>query len=201
MLVASLGGLSALATVLAGLPRSFPAGIVVAQHRALGSDDVAYAELLGRRCPLEVRVAACGEAVGLPGVAVIPASSVARLGPGLTLELTPRAGLGPNLGGDELLRSAAALAGRRAVGVVLTGRLSDGTEGVRAVKRSGGRVLVQDPSGARAAEMPSSAIATGCVDHVLPLDKIAAALVALVMAPGGAQLLAVPPPAWAHLGA
>jgi two-component system chemotaxis response regulator CheB len=51
------------------------------------------------------------------------------------------------------------------------------------------------------AGMPSNAIATGCVDFVLPLERIAAALVALTMAPGGAELLAVPTPSWAQLGA
>jgi two-component system chemotaxis response regulator CheB len=49
--------------------------------------------------------------------------------------------------------------------------------------------------------MPSNTIATGCVDFVLPLDRVAAALVALTMAPGGADLLTVPTPSWAQLGA
>jgi hypothetical protein len=61
---------------------------------------------------------------------------------------------------------------------VLSGMLRDGTEGIRAVKRHGGRVLAQDPATARAAGMPSSALATGCVDFVLPPRRIAAALIA-----------------------
>jgi two-component system chemotaxis response regulator CheB len=64
--------------------------------------------------------------------------------------------------------------------------LHDGARGVRLVKRHGGRVLAQDPATARAGSMPSSAIATGCVDFVLPPHRLAAALVALTMAPGGA---------------
>ena len=47
--------------------------------------------------------------------------------------------------------------------------------------------------------MPAHAIATGCVDFVLPLDRIPQALVTLAMAPGGAALLNVPTPAWARL--
>ena len=62
------------------------------------------------------------------------------------------------------------------------------------MKRFGGRVLAQDPATARAASMPSSAIATGCVDFVLPPHRLAAALIALTMAPGGASLPAVPAP-------
>lgn len=89
--------------------------------------------------------------------------------------------------------------GAGVVAVVLTGKLSDGTEGVRAVKRHGGRVLAQDPCTAQAASMPSSAIATGCVDFVLPIEKMRAALMALILAPGGAELLRVRPPSWARL--
>jgi two-component system chemotaxis response regulator CheB len=78
--------------------------------------------------------------------------------------------------------------------------LCDGTRGIRPVKRYGGRVLAQDPATARAASMPSNAIATGCVDFVLPPRRLAAALIALTMAPGGASLLAVAAPHWAELG-
>jgi two-component system, chemotaxis family, protein-glutamate methylesterase/glutaminase len=84
--------------------------------------------------------------------------------------------------------------------VILTGRLSDGAAGVRAVRRAGGRVLVQDPDDAQAPGMPSAALATGCVEHALPLSLVAPALVAYTMAPGAADLLAVPVPPWARLG-
>jgi hypothetical protein len=76
------------------------------------------------------------------------------------------------------------------IAVILSGMLQDGTQGIRPVKRYGGRVLAQDPATARAA----SAIATGCVDFVLPPHRLAAALIALTMAPGGAVLLAMPSP-------
>ena len=78
--------------------------------------------------------------------------------------------------------------------------LRDGAQGVRAIKRHGGRVLVQDSATARASGMPSSATATGCVDLVLPLYRIAPALIALTMAPA-ADLLIVPTPPWADLSA
>jgi two-component system chemotaxis response regulator CheB len=85
------------------------------------------------------------------------------------------------------------------IAVVLTGMLDDGARGVRAVKRHGGRVLVEDPQTARASSMPAHAIATGCVDFTLPNHRIAAALLTLAVAPGGAELFAVPTPAWASL--
>jgi two-component system chemotaxis response regulator CheB len=83
--------------------------------------------------------------------------------------------------------------------VILTGRLADGANGCRAVKRNGGRVLVQDPATAEASSMPAHAIATGCVDFVLPPDRLASAVLALTTAPGGAELLTVPVPPWACL--
>jgi two-component system chemotaxis response regulator CheB len=99
--------------------------------------------------------------------------------------------------GDALLRSSADTT--PTVAVILTGSLADGAEGCRAVKRAGGRVLVQDPAAARASSMPANAIATGCTDFVLPLEKISAALLALTTAPGAAELLTVPLPPWARL--
>jgi two-component system chemotaxis response regulator CheB len=60
-------------------------------------------------------------------------------------------------------------------------------------------VLVQDPEDAEAPAMPRAALATGCVEHALPLPLVAPALVAYVMAPGAADLLAVPVPPWARL--
>ena len=95
----------------------------------------------------------------------------------------------------------AAVGAGHAIAVILSGMLHDGTQGIRSVKRYGGRVLAQDPATARGTSMPSSAMATGCVDFVLPPHRLAPALIALAMAPGGASLLAVPAPHWAALSA
>jgi two-component system chemotaxis response regulator CheB len=72
--------------------------------------------------------------------------------------------------------------------VVLTGYGSDGALGVNLVKALGGLVIAQDQQSALSFDMPSAAIHTGGVDLILPLDKIAAALIALTMVPGAAQL-------------
>jgi two-component system chemotaxis response regulator CheB len=101
---------------------------------------------------------------------------------------------------DPLFESAAFGYGERAIAVVLTGRLDDGVAGVRAVKGRGGRVIVQDASTSAAFAMPAAAIATGCVDFVLPLDYIAPALVSLVMVPGAAELFRVRLSPWALAG-
>jgi two-component system chemotaxis response regulator CheB len=73
----------------------------------------------------------------------------------------------------------------------------DGAKGVQAIKGHRGRVLAQDPATAGSPEMPSAAIATGCVELVLPPHLLASALVALAMAPGASELLRVAAPPWA----
>lgn len=199
VVVASLGGLPVLTTLLRGLPGTFHVPLLVVSHRPRQRHD-RLAMLLQRETSLSVRTGTPGLSAWNPGVIVIPGGESATLTSCGELSLQPSTGP-QNLGGDALLASAATAARPgHAIGVILSGMLHDGTQGIRVVKRSGGRVLAQDPATARAPSMPTSAIATGCVDHALPPDRLAAALVALTMAPGGASLLAVPTPHWAALG-
>lgn len=66
---------------------------------------------------------------------------------------------------------------------MLTGSGTDGTDGVQTVKGMGGLVIAQEPASAAFGTMPQSAIGTGAVDHVLPLERIAPTLVRLVGGP------------------
>lgn len=200
VVVASLGGLPVLTTLLGGLPGTFPVPVLVVSHRPPREHDP-LAALLAKQASLPVRAGTAGLATWGPGVTVIPGGTSATISQGRRLGLRPVAAR-RDLCGDTLLASTAEAARPgHVIAVVLSGMLHDGTEGIRAVKRHGGRVLAQDPATARAGSMPSSAMATGCVDFVLPPHRLAAALTALTMAPGGADLLAVPAPHWAGLGA
>ena len=78
---------------------------------------------------------------------------------------------------DFLLRSLAEQVGERAVGVVLSGTRSDGSVGLRAIKKSRGFIIAQEPSDAGFSGMPRSAIETGLVDRVLPVAKFPDALI------------------------
>lgn len=196
-LVCSTGGLSALTAVLRALPADLSTPVVVLQHRSAGAPDL-LAGILARVARLPVRAAVPGVPLSGPGVAVVPAEHSLTLDPTRLVEL-PAADRGQ--GGDVLLDSLARAYGAGTLAMVLTGRLDDGAHGVRAVKRAGGRVLVQDPATATAESMPRAAIATGCVDHVLPVRLLGPAVVALCMAPGGAAYLSVPLPGWARLAA
>jgi two-component system, chemotaxis family, protein-glutamate methylesterase/glutaminase len=188
-----LGGVGALQEILPALPATCPVPILVTQH----GGDAGLARVLDWRAQLSVGVAHTGDGFRQSGVSVVP--------PGVGLE-PATATVGPprfdhaassSRPCDQVLTAAAAHFGRGLIAVVLTGRLDDAARGVRATKRAGGRVIVQDPLDAAAPGMPTAAMATGCVDFVLPLARIACALIALTMAPGGAHLLAVAPSSWA----
>jgi two-component system, chemotaxis family, protein-glutamate methylesterase/glutaminase len=180
-IIASLGGLAAITAVLAALPAQFPAPVLVVLHSRRSDDPDLLTHLLRKATPLPVYTGRRGIPLGTRGVTVVPGGYLAGVDVAHRLTLTED---GAARGGDTLLAGLAQAVGRAAIAVVLTGMLHDGAQGVRAIKRFGGRVIVQDPSGARAGSMPSSAIATGCVDLVLPLERIGPALVALTMLPG-----------------
>ncbi|MCV7197355.1 chemotaxis protein CheB [Mycobacterium angelicum] len=195
VLVASLGGMDAFSKVLSGLPASFPVPVLVVQHRAQTSVGDPLVAVLARRTELPVHVAEDATPAAQPGVTVVPGATIATIDADGRWLLEPATrGVGT---GDALLMSAAEAG--PTIAVILTGYQGDGSRGCRAVKLRGGRVLVQDPSDARAPDMPANAIATGCADFVLPLQRIPSALLALATAPGAADLLTVPIPPWARL--
>lgn len=180
-MAASAGGLQALSVVLAPLPTGFPAAIVVVQHLAPRHRSL-MAEILSRRTTLPVREAGEGDRL-VPGTVVIaPPNKHLLVNPDGTLSLS-----GSELvhfvrpSADRLFESVAASYQERAIAVVLTGSGSDGGMGVRAIDKMGGTVMVQDQATSAFYGMPETAIKTGCVDFILPLHEIAAALVRLVI--------------------
>jgi two-component system chemotaxis response regulator CheB len=195
VIAASLGGPDAVRTVVAALPAEFPAAIVVVQHRAPESDEMTVA-LLRRHARSVVRLARDGERPSGGVIDVAPVGCQLVVGPNGAFALRPPAGK-RSCRADPLLSSVADYYGPRAIGVILSGTQDDGSIGVCALKGKGGWVLAQDRASARSFGMPGAAIATGCVDHVLPLHRIADALVALTAWPGATELLRVPPPFWA----
>ena len=180
-LAASAGGLTALSRVLTDLPADFPAALLVVQHLDPRHRSL-MADILGRRTALRVKQAEEGDRF-LPGtVYVAPPDRHLLVNPDGTLSLSrtelvhfvrPSA--------DLLFESVAATAKQRAIAVVLTGTGADGNMGVRAIKKMGGTVVVQNEQTSEFFGMPSAAIQTGCADFILPLDEIPKALLALVV--------------------
>lgn len=193
-LTASLGGVSIYAQLLAGLPADFPVPVLMVQHRAAAAPDRLTA-VLGARSALPVVPIADGDRLRAGVVHVVPGGHTAVFAADGRIALTPMSG---HRLADDMFATAAARYGPRLIAVVLSGRLDDGTAGVRRVKGAGGRVLAQDEDSCAAYGMPSAAIATGCVDYVLPLAVLADAITALVMAPGAAAMMRVALPPWAR---
>jgi two-component system, chemotaxis family, protein-glutamate methylesterase/glutaminase len=180
LLAASAGGLAAISTVLGALPGDFPAPVVVVQHLDPRHTSL-MAEILGRRTPLRVEEATEGVITEPATVYVAPPGDHLLVNPGGRLSLShadPVHFVRPSA--DHLFESGAGAFPGRVVAVVLTGTGSDSNMGVRAVERAGGTVIAQDPATAEFAGMPQTAIDTGGVAHVLPLEEIGPALVALV---------------------
>ena len=71
----------------------------------------------------------------------------------------------------------------RAIGIIVSGTASDGTLGIKAIKGEGGMAMVQDPATAKYDGMPKSAIATGMVDFIVPVEKMAQTLLGYIRHP------------------
>jgi two-component system chemotaxis response regulator CheB len=155
--------------------------VVVIQHRGRDSQAL-LADLLQDRTRLLVSEPDDKEPL-LPGhVYVAPADYHLLVDDGyLTLEMdAPVRHSRPSI--DVTFTSAAATFGRRAIGVVLTGANADGARGLRSIADNGGTAIVQDPESAEMPVMPRAARLAVPEAKVLPLDRIAPHLRALIAA-------------------
>lgn len=176
---ASAGGLEAFSTLLKMLPSDTGMAFVLIQH--LDPTHPSFlCEALAKTTQMPVIEAGDGLMVTPDHVYVIPPNSeLAILGGRLSILPRPADSKRPHLPVDFFLRSLAAERGARAIGVVLSGTASDGTDGLRAIQAEGGITLVQDPRTAKFAGMPKSALDAGVVDYSLGLSELTAELVRL----------------------
>jgi two-component system chemotaxis response regulator CheB len=190
-MTASRGGIQALSQVLSTLPSDFPVPIIIVQHLQ-PTYESKLAELLNRSTPLSVKWAESGDYLRAGTVYVAPPDHhLVVTEPGIiTLSQAPKVQF-VRPSANLLFESVAICYRERAIAVVLTGTGRDGAKGVQAIKRFGGRVLVQNMSTSKAFGMPSAALKTGCVDFALSLRAIPHALLTLVMVKGAAELFSV----------
>lgn len=189
---ASAGGVAALKTLVEHLPEDLPAAIGIVLHVPAGHPSK-LPEILNRARTLPAAHAADGERIQPGRIYVAPPDHQLLVSDGfLRVVRGPRENRQrPAI--DPLFRSAAASYGPRAVGVVLTGALDDGTIGLKEIKQQGGIALVQDPQEAETDSMPRSAMEHVQVDFCLPLASLAAKLVELVRQPLPAMPSGEPP--------
>ena len=179
---ASTGGVQAIQNLLADFPADSP-GIVIVQHIP-ANFNTAFAERLDRDPAIAMKVAEAKPNEPIrPGVALVVPGGIhgllRRAGAGYRIELVD----GPKISGfcpsvDVLFRSAAQAAGPRVAGVLLTGMLCDGAHGLADVREAGGWTIAQDQATSVVFGMPGEAIRRGAARQVLPLDRIAAAVMA-----------------------
>jgi two-component system chemotaxis response regulator CheB len=169
---ASWGGLTALETVLRGLPREFRTPIAIAQHRAVDSGSGALTNLLSQHSGRDVCEAGDKDPIEPGRVYIAPPDYHLLVEPdGFALSTEGAVHYSrPSI--DVLFDSAADVHGDRLVAVILTGANDDGAYGIQRVRRRGGLTIAQDPETAEKRDMPDAAIVTGDVQKVLPLDEI-----------------------------
>src|SRR5215813_8849718 len=184
---ASAGGLEAFRQLLEHLPTDTGMAFVLVQHLDPAHESI-LTELLSKATPMSVSEVVEGLAVEPNHIYVIPRNTNMAIEEGI-LRLLPREDTrGQHRPIDYFLRSLAEEQRNRAIGVILSGTASDGTLGLEAIKAEGGITFAQDEESARYDGMPRSAIAAGCVDFVLPPDRIAEELARLAR---GRSVLAV----------
>ncbi len=161
---ASAGGVEALTNFAAGLPPDLPYAVLVVLHVPVGAPSV-LARILDRAGPLPAAQAVDGEALQAGTIRVaVPNRHLLTYGRKIALSDGPTEnGHRPAI--NALFRSVALAFGHRAVSVLMSGVLDDGTLGTAAIRSRGGTTIAQSPDEALFPAMPLNAIDAGVVDH------------------------------------
>ncbi len=178
----SAGGLEALEKFFSHVPPHTNMAFVVIQHLSPNHKSL-MPSLLGKYTGMKVHVIEDGMETESGCIYLNPPEYQVALFHG-ALHLTEKIRDGNIwLPIDAFFRSLAEDLGKKAIGIVLSGTASDGTLGIRNIKEKGGIVMVQEPEDARYDGMPRSAIASGCADFILPVDKMPDQLIRYVKHP------------------
>ncbi|WP_428486846.1 chemotaxis protein CheB [Rhodopila sp.] len=187
----STGAIEVLAEICANFPANLAAAVFVVVHVGSSGNDL-LAGIVDRRGPLRAIMAVDEAPIERGTITVAPAdhhllvmTDQIRLGRGPRENMTR-----PAI--DPLFRSAAISHGPQVIGVLLSGMLNDGSAGLAAIKRCGGVAVVQNPSDARADEMPLSALRACDVDYRARTVEFGGLLTRLAREPAGAAV-PIPP--------
>jgi two-component system chemotaxis response regulator CheB len=178
---ASTGGTEALRIFLEALPMDSP-GIVIVQHMP-EHFTTSFAQRLDTLCNISVKEAEDNDTVLRGRVLLAPGNRhtmLKRSGARYYVEVKD----GPFVNRhrpsvDVLFRSAARYAGKNAVGIIMTGMGDDGAKAMLEMKEAGAQNIAQDEATSVIFGMPKEAIKVGAVDHIIPIDKIAARVITL----------------------
>ncbi|MFL5801626.1 MAG: chemotaxis protein CheB [Roseiflexaceae bacterium] len=195
---AAAGGLQTFEQFFMHMPPDSGMAFVVTMHLDPTHKSM-LPELLSRYTRMVVLLAEDGVIVEPDTVYAIPSNmNITIRGGQLHLE-RPAQPRGPHYPIDHFLCSLAIDQEEHAIAVILSGTGSDGAQGVKAIKETGGIVVVQEGTSARYPSMPQSAIATGVVDLVVPVERMPEKILEItsrtpvfagVLGPAGAQEIA-----------
>lgn len=172
----STGGPRALQALIPEIPNDINAAIVIVQHMP-AKFTKSLADRLNSTSNIQIKEAEDGDIISKGCGYIAPGDyhmTIVKESKNLVVRLNkdPQVmGLRPTV--DILMESVANINGYSKVGVILTGMGSDGTKGIVKMKNSGSYNIAQDESTSVVYGMPKSAIASNCIDEILPLDKIA----------------------------
>jgi two-component system, chemotaxis family, protein-glutamate methylesterase/glutaminase len=180
----STGGPNALARIMPEIPGNIGVPLMIVQHMPPVFTQ-SLAESLSPRCAVRVREASHGEMIEANTAYIAPGGKQMRLAPGpegrRMVQITddpPENNCKPAV--DYLFRSVANNFPGQAMAVILTGMGSDGTLGLRLLKRHGCYVIAQDEATCVVFGMPKAAADAGVTDVLLPLDAIAGRITSIV---------------------
>ncbi len=179
---ASAGGLEALEALFSHMPPETHMAFVIIQHLSPKHKSI-MADLLLKHTKMKVLVVEDGMRIQPNCVYLNPPDKNVFI-MDRKLHLTkPAPTHGINLPIDNFFRNLSEELSEKAICIILSGTATDGTMGIKAVKGKGGMAMVQDPATAKYDGMPNSAIATGLVDFILPVEKIPSELIKYVQHP------------------
>lgn len=174
---ASMGGLEAFQTFFANMPPDTGMAYVLVQHLAPDHTSI-LTELISNGTVMNVAEAVDGTTILPDQVYVIPPNATLTIAEGRLRVTKPAPSRENRRPIDTFMFSLAEDQGENAVCVILSGSGSDGAQGLAAIKEHGGITLAQAQFDETAmVGMPSSAAATGLVDHVLPVDAMPTKLI------------------------
>ena len=174
---ASAGGLEALEKFIAQVPADSGMAFVIVTHQHPGHLSM-LPELLQKHTQMPIQTARDGVLIEVNRAYLSPSDGYVAMLNGALHIMDPEEPDVLRLPIDYFFRSLAEDQKERAIGIVLSGTGADGTLGLKAIKGAAGMTMAQEPGSAKYAGMPSSAIATGLIDTILPVDEMPGRLMA-----------------------
>jgi two-component system CheB/CheR fusion protein len=165
---ASAGGLAALGEFFSAMPAdtSLEMAFIVVQHLAPDRKSM-LSEIIARYTGMQVYEVKEGMVIRPDCIYIIPPSKDMIIADGTLHLVEPAKARGHRMPINSFFSSLASDQEEWAIGIILSGTGSDGTQGVEAIKAKGGMVMAQSPESSEYNGMPKSAIETGLVDYVL----------------------------------